>query len=68
MTATVAPEPTDPLNGRMAVSVPEAARLLGISERHARDLVSEGALEVIHLGTKRVITAVTLRRLLRQDA
>lgn len=68
MTAPEPAGPSDPPTGRMAVSVPDAARLLGISERHARDLVNEGVLEVVHLGAKRVITAVTLRRLLRQDA
>lgn len=58
---------TDPLAGRLAVSLPEAAQLLGISQRHARDLVNEGAIKVIHLGCKRVVTAVELRRLLGME-
>lgn len=54
----------DPFGGRLAVSLPEAAHLLGISSRHARDLVNEGVIKVVYLGSKRVVTAAELRRLL----
>jgi hypothetical protein len=61
-------EPKDPvdwaLNGRLAISLSEAARLLDITPRHARDLVDEGVIRVIHLGAKRVVSVVELRRLL----
>ena len=54
----------DPLGGRLAVPLSEAARLLGISSRHARDLVAEGVLSVVELGCKRVVAVSELRRLL----
>ena len=57
-------EETDPLAGRLAVPLAEAARLLGISPRHARDLVNEGVVEVVELGSKRVVAVSVLRRLL----
>jgi excisionase family DNA binding protein len=56
-------EETDPLAGRLAVPLAEAARLLGISARHARDLVAEGVIEVVELGSKRVVAVSELRRL-----
>ncbi len=56
----------DPLAGRLAVPLTEAARLLGISPRHARNLVAEGVIEVVQLGCKRVVPVPVLRRLLGQ--
>lgn len=56
----------DPLAGRLAVPLTEAARLLGISPRHARNLVAEGVIEVVELGCKRVVPVPVLRRLLGQ--
>lgn len=57
----------DPLVGRLAVPLSEAARLLGISPRHARNLVAEGVIEVVELGSKRVVPVPVLRRLLGQE-
>jgi hypothetical protein len=61
-------EETDPLAGRLAVPLAEAARLLGISPRHARDLVAEGVVEVVELGSKRVVAVSVLRRLLGETS
>jgi hypothetical protein len=65
--STEIPDPlTERLAGRLAVSLAEAARILDISGRHARDLVAEGVINVIHLGAKRMVTEAELRRLLGQ--
>jgi excisionase family DNA binding protein len=58
---------SDPFRGRLAVSLAEAARIMGISERHARDLVAEGVIKTISLGSKRMVTEVEVRRLLDLD-
>lgn len=58
----------DPLAGRLAVPLAEAARLLGISARHARDLVAEGVIQVVELGSKRVVAVSELRRLVGEKS
>lgn len=50
---------------RLAVSVEEAARLLGISRDLAYDLVSRGELQAVRLGRRIVIPRLSLELLLR---
>jgi excisionase family DNA binding protein len=54
---------------RLTVSVPEAARLLGISRNLAYDLVRTGELPSLRLGAKRlVISRAALERFLEKSA
>jgi excisionase family DNA binding protein len=55
---------SDPL----AVSVPEAARLLGISPRHAWNLVQAGELPVVRLGHRVVISREHIEEVLKGKA
>ncbi len=49
---------------RGALSIPEAAEILGIGRTLAFDLVRRGELETIALGGRRVVAVSALRRLL----
>jgi hypothetical protein len=49
---------------RGAVSITEAARILGIGRTSAFDLVRRGELETIPLGRRRAVAVHHLRRLL----
>lgn len=57
-------EPPD----RLAVSVNEAARLLGISRDLAYDLVARGEIPAIRLGRRLVVARRTLQHLLAGQA
>lgn len=50
---------------RLAVSVDEAAHLLGISRDLAYDLVSRGELPSVRLGRRIVVPRLSLERLLQ---
>ena len=52
----------------MAFSAKEAAETLGVSERHVRDMVSEGQIRVVRLGRRLLIPAESLRELLATPA
>ena len=49
---------------RLVVSVPEAARLLGISRTHAYELIARGELPSIRLGRRILVPLRPLMRLL----
>lgn len=49
---------------RQTYSVEEAAKVLGISERHAYDMVREGKLPALRLGNRIVVPVHQLERLL----
>ncbi len=54
------------LDDRLALSLAEAARALGVSERHVREMLSE--LPHVHLGRRVVIPVDSLREWLRDRA
>ena len=54
------------LNGRLALSIPEAAESLGVSERLVRDLLPE--LPHVRLGRRTVIPVGPLEEWLRERA
>jgi excisionase family DNA binding protein len=54
------------IDGRLALSLAEAARALGVSERHVREILSE--LPHVHLGRRVVIPLDSLREWLRDRA
>lgn len=45
------------------LSVPEAAEAIGISETHARSLITSGELPSVRLGTRVVVPRLALERL-----
>jgi len=49
---------------KMAFSARQAAKTLGISERHVRDMVNEGKIRTVRLGRRLLIPAEALRELL----
>jgi excisionase family DNA binding protein len=49
---------------RLTVSVPEAAQMLGISERHGYDMVREGQLPALRLGNRIVVPVQQLQKML----
>ncbi len=51
---------------RLTVTVPEAARLLGISRTAAYEAVHRGELPAISIGRRMVVPKVALHRLLDQ--
>ncbi len=53
---------------KMAFSAREAAETLGVSERHVRDMVSEGQIRTVRLGRRLLIPAESLRELLAAPA
>jgi excisionase family DNA binding protein len=50
--------------GALVVTVPEAARLLGISRTHAYELVARGDLAAIRLGRRIVVPKRAIESLL----
>lgn len=44
-------------------SVPDAARSLGIGKTKAYDLISEGRLETISIGSRRLVKVASIHRL-----
>ena len=59
------PEPLD-LDGRLALSVAEAAKALGVSERHLRSHLSE--IPHVHIGGRVVVPVDAAREWLRDRA
>lgn len=55
-------------SGALVVTVPEAARLLGISRTHAYELVARGELTHVRLGRRIVISRHALEVLLGIEA
>jgi excisionase family DNA binding protein len=51
---------------RLCITVPEAAKMLGISRNFAYELVREHKLPVIHLGKRLLIPRVGLEKMLEQ--
>jgi excisionase family DNA binding protein len=52
----------------LTLKVSEAARLLGISERHANELIKRGELPHIRLGHRVVVPKKAIERLLDPEA
>jgi excisionase family DNA binding protein len=52
----------------LTVSVPEAAKLLGISRAHAYELVARNELPAVRLGRRLLIPRQVIESLLRQAA
>ena len=59
-------EPLPDLATRFALTVPEAAAALGVSERHLRDMMPE--LPSVHLGKRVLIPVDSLREWLQDRA
>jgi excisionase family DNA binding protein len=55
--------PVELLNQKIAFSVSEAARILGVSENHVYDLVSEGEIRGVRIGRKLIITRNEIGRI-----
>ncbi|MGI8925745.1 MAG: helix-turn-helix domain-containing protein [Tepidiformaceae bacterium] len=53
---------------RLAVSVEEAARLLGVSRGKMYPLVMAGQIESFTIGTRRLIPTAALRRFVEEQA
>jgi excisionase family DNA binding protein len=56
------------LDESLTLKVAEAARLLGISERHANELIRRGELPHVRLGHRVVVPRKALERLLEESA
>ena len=57
------------MSDKLTVSVPEAAKALGIGRNLAYTMAAEGQLPVIRCGAKRlVVPVVALNKLLRAEA
>ncbi len=52
---------------RLCVSVPEAARMLGISRNNCYELVKRGELPSIRLGNRILIPYVQLKRMMEGE-
>jgi excisionase family DNA binding protein len=61
---TVAKEPVE----RLAYSIPEAARALGISRTYAYELAQQGTLPTKRLGNRVVVPRGALERLLSVES
>jgi excisionase family DNA binding protein len=59
---------TRPDRRSLVVSVPEAARLLGISRTHAYELVTRGELAHVRLGRRIVVPKHAIETLLAMPA
>lgn len=55
-------EPSETLNP-IAVSIPRAAKLVGVSERHLRTLISEGTVPSFRLGNRHLVSVAALEAL-----
>jgi excisionase family DNA binding protein len=54
-------------NERLCITVPEAAKLLGISRNFAYDLVRRHKLPVIELGKRKLISKAQLQKFVDQE-
>lgn len=53
-------------DNRLCITVPEAAKMLGISRNFAYDLVKRHKIPVIELGKRKLIPRVGLEKMLEQ--
>jgi excisionase family DNA binding protein len=51
---------------RLAFSISEVAGRLGVCDQTVRRRLRDGTIRSIHLGSKQLVTAAELRRLLRE--
>lgn len=55
-------------NERMAVSIPDAAWTLSVSENHVRNLIERGQLKRVSLGRRVLVTMESIKALLSEQA
>lgn len=60
-----APPPAEGDQLPLAVSIPEAAKLLGISKSLAYELAARGELDTIRLGRRIVVPRIVINQMLR---
>ena len=53
--------------GRMAVSIPDAAYTLSVSENHIRNLIERGKLKRVSLGRRVLVTMESIKSLLSEQ-
>lgn len=53
---------------RMAVSIPDAAWALSVSENHVRNLIDRGQLKRVSLGRRVLVTMESIKALLSEQA
>lgn len=54
-------------DGRLAVSIPDAAWSLSVSENHVRNLIERGQLKKVSLGRRVLVTMESIKALLTGD-
>lgn len=59
-------QPTKNNEDRLCLSIPETARMLGISRGLAYGLARSGKIPVLHLGKRLLVPKIALERLLSQ--
>ena len=59
-------QPTKNNEDRLCLSIPETARMLGISRGLAYGLARSGKIPVLHLGERLLVPKIALERLLSQ--
>jgi len=59
-------QPTKNNKDRLCLSIPETARMLGISRGLAYGLARSGKIPVLHLGKRLLVPKIALERLLSQ--
>ena len=52
----------------LAYSINESCRLLSISRRHFYDLLSEGKIQTVKIGARRVVSREEIERIAREGA
>jgi excisionase family DNA binding protein len=52
---------------RLAVSIPDAARVLSVSENHIRNLIERGQLRRVSLGRRVLVPMDSIRALLNEQ-
>jgi excisionase family DNA binding protein len=56
------PANLDPLDGKVTISITEAAEVLGISRNTAYAAAARGELPVVTFGTRKLVPVAALRR------
>ena len=49
----------------LGVSVPDAAKMLGVSKNHLWDLIREGTVTTYRLGQRRLVPVTEIERIVR---
>ena len=62
------PQTGIPMNQRMAFTVDEAARMVGVTEPHLRVFIRTGELETFLMGRSRRITPAALQAFIKSKA